>query len=189
MHRGQSSATLTRAASVVVLVASIATSSSADAHATVSHCSAAQIRVTTDGEDGNFNGMNQSGTRLILRNTSQAACSIPPFATFRFYDKNGARVQIVSDTSTAFDEPESNVKPIPIGRRSTPFRLVLAPKHEATTTLRWIEGPVFEHTSCAEVAFIVLTNAGAPVEAPMMAHVCGPDAKHRRITIGRLFLR
>lgn len=39
-------------------------------------CKASDLALGTDSEHGNFNGMSYSGTLLVLRNLSSAACHV-----------------------------------------------------------------------------------------------------------------
>ncbi|MFZ4171376.1 hypothetical protein ACEV60_22400 [Enterobacter ludwigii] len=41
-------------------------------------CEASDIAVHTDDHNGQYDGMSQSGTTLVLRNTGPGACMLPP---------------------------------------------------------------------------------------------------------------
>lgn len=149
-------------------------------------CSAAEIRLTSNGADGTFDGMSHAGARLILANAAESACTVPAFVTVRFRDSTGATTTVGTQTMTPFDGPLVDGKRLPMGHGPVAFPLVLQPHASASTVLRWVEAPVFTHSVCVDTAFVAVTIAGKPVTTPMQAHVCGPDAAQVTVTVGRL---
>lgn len=124
-------------------------------------CTAAQIRVSTDGRDGDFDGMSHGGTLLVLRNVGARACSVPGLPTVHFLDPRGRAL------------PAS--RKAPIGMRPGPVVLpvTIAPGGRATTGLRWVSGPVFDHSRSIAASVIAVTIGGRQVRATASERLFG----------------
>ncbi len=182
-------------ARIAVLIAGIlCTTAAAQAQtpqqsAAVALCSSNTIWLATDAEDGQFNGMSQSGTLLVLRNVSSAPCALNPFAKFVLKDGGMKTLDVTVETPNPFRGPTVDDRQLPMGHGPVVRPIVLAAGAEATTTLRWITGPVFDHSICVNPAFLSLDLAGSFVQTALSAHICGPDSAHIVITAtGRLTL-
>lgn len=130
-------------------------------------CQAAHLRVATDGKDGDFNGMSHSGTLVVIRNVSPAACALQPMAQMSFYDAAGARLGATGVfAGTRFLHPGPVVLP-----------LALPAGAAATATLRWIAGPVFEKNACISTRELRVTLGSKSLRTPLIATVCGDATK------------
>ena len=181
-------------ARIVVLIAglvctTVAAQAQAPQQPAVPSCSSNTLRLATDAEGGQFNGMSQSGTVLVLRNVSSAACALNPFAKVVLKDGAMKTLDVTVDTPNPFRGPTIDGRRLPMGHGPVVRPIVLAAGAEATTTLHWITGPVFDHSICVDPAFLSLDLAGSFVQTALPAHICGPDAAHIVITTtGRLGL-
>nr|WP_051552070.1 DUF4232 domain-containing protein [Acetobacter persici] len=57
-------------------------------------CQPAQMDVTLDSRNGAFDGMSQSGTVLVVKNTGPAACIMPPVPLVQFQDAAGQKLPV-----------------------------------------------------------------------------------------------
>ena len=103
-------------------------------------CSAAQIAITFDGENGTFAGMSHAGTLLVVRNIGTSACRMPALLELRFED--------------AAHHPLAIVRQIPKGMHPGPAvpPVSIAPGAEATAELRWVSGDVHDGHQCVTTA-------------------------------------
>ena len=124
-------------------------------------CTAAELTLSFDGADGDFNGMSHSGTYLILTNKGSRSCSVPRRPELTFLDAKGSAI-----------DAKANVPP---GMHPGPVMvpLKLAPAASAQSGLRWVSGEVYDHSACADVAKTTVKLDAGEVSAPMPAHLCG----------------
>lgn len=131
-------------------------------------CTADQLLVSTDGEDGDFNGMSQSGTLIILRNNGAEACRLLPLARATLLDKDG---KPLGPFATA----------VPGARGMHPGPVVLpvavAAGAELTATMRWVSGPVYDDTVCLDPFTLVLSLGELTLKTPLEGHLCGDRTK------------
>lgn len=127
----------------------------------IAACRPAQIAVSSDGEDGAFNGMQQSGTLLILRNTGRRACTVPGLPEVRLLDAAGRIAPIT--------------RAVPVGMHPGPVVLpvTIRPGGMVSTPLHWIEGPVFSHNRCYDTTRVTVRIGDRVRSADLRAHVCG----------------
>ena len=59
-------------------------------------CTAGQLSLSFDGEQGNFDGMSHSGTLLVLRNFGASACTVLPRPVLSFEDSARRPVAFVT---------------------------------------------------------------------------------------------
>jgi hypothetical protein len=128
--------------------------------AIVAQCRAADLKLSTGGDPGDFNGMSHSGTLLIVRNVGRRTCSVPglPVLTFR----------ISSGAAPIRRNVPPGMHPGPV---VLPVRL--APGAVASTPLRWVSGTVFDKTLCYDVLNVWTLG----VHAKLKATICGPAAQ------------
>jgi hypothetical protein len=127
------------------------------AAAALPSCVTHQLNVSTDARQGDFNGMSHSGTLLIFRNKSRRTCTLPGLPALTFLDATGKTLPIQ--------------RRAPIGMHPGPVVLPvrLAPGKVVSTPLRWVSGPVYDHSRCPFV--VSVTVAGWHV--PLGAKMCG----------------
>lgn len=124
-------------------------------------CRAAQLRLTLDGRDGDFNGMQHLGIELSLRNTGPD-CTLHALPTITFLDARG--------------------RPLPATRRPPPgmhpgpvmLPVVVPAGHRAATDLRWISGPVFPRNRELRAAAVSVRIGGANLSAPLSVVLDAP---------------
>jgi len=127
-------------------------------------CRPAQLRLSLDGKDGEFNGMSHAGTELSIRNTGRD-CTLPALPTIQFRDMRGRVLPAV--------------RRAPMGMHPGPVMLPLrlAGGHRATTDLRWVAGPVFPKSRSVRATSIVVKIAGGTVRVPTSAVLYGETGK------------
>lgn len=152
-------------------------------------CQSNQLSLGTDDENGNFDGMSHSGTLLVLRNISSTACRIQPIPQISFKTSAGKDVPIVvTQKNNPFQGPLVNGKRVPMGHGPVVIPITVVPNAEATLTLTWVSGDVYDHGTCLTPAALLLTLRGSTLQTPFSGHVCGPDPSHVGISATRFAL-
>ncbi len=138
-------------------------------------CSVHQLTLTLDRGDGEFDGMQQSGARLVLRNISQDVCSVQPIPRPLLFD-SGGRPLPVSPRLPGIRgmHPGPVVLPVPLAASAT-----------LTATMRWITGPVFNHNVFAKSKSLSLSIEGRQLRVPFEAEICGEQGKEITYSITR----
>ncbi|EJJ3932103.1 DUF4232 domain-containing protein [Salmonella enterica] len=123
-------------------------------------CESAGISLHTDDRDGLYDGMSQSGTSLVLRNTGQMACMLPPLPVLAFSDAERRPV-------TAERRTDRGMHPGPV------LPPVIVPAgEELQILLRWVSSDTFEGGNCIRPAFVSLQLAGGTLTAPFNRTMC-----------------
>jgi len=129
-------------------------------------CRAEDLSFHTDAQGGNFDGMSHSGTLLIIRNTGRKSCEIQAFPVLAFSDARG-KLKIRAD---------SNLPPhVHPGPGLTP--IAMAPGEEATATLRWVSGAVFEDSVCFDPTQLSVKIGGQALRTEFHGRLCGERGK------------
>jgi len=129
-------------------------------------CRAEDLSFRTDAQDGNFDGMSHSGTLLIIRNTGRKSCEIQAFPVLAFSDARG-KLKI---------RAESNLPPhVHPGPVVTP--VAIAPGEEATATLRWVSGAVFDDSVCLNPTRLSVEIGGQALRTEFQGRLCGERGK------------
>lgn len=136
--------------------------------APVRMCAATDLSLATDAENGNFNGMNHSGTLVVLRNLSSTACRVPAIPQLTFADNSGS-LQASAQTP-GFLRPGMGHGPVVLP-------VIVPAGAEVTSTLRWVSGEVYSKNICITPTQLTLTIAGQPQTAALAAHLCGDATK------------
>ena len=112
--------------------------------ATPAACVVRQLSLSVDGRDGQFSGMQKSGTELSIRNHGPD-CVLPALPRIEFLDAKG-RVLPVG-------------RAVPIGMHPGPVMIPvrLAGGHRAATDLTWVSGPVYAQNRSLRVAYVRVT--------------------------------
>ncbi len=130
------------------------------------------LSLSTDDENGSFNGMSHSGTLVVLRNLSSRACRISAIPQIEFFDKSGplkAKGQM-----PGFTRPG-------LGHGPVVLPVIVAAGAELTSSLRWVSGPVYDQNTCITPTTLSVTVGDSRQTTPLGAHLCG-DAAHGGIT-------
>ena len=127
-----------------------------------------------DAENGAFNGMSHAGTLLVLRNIGAAACRIGTYPRTGFKDGH--------------DRPLPTVGQAPDGPSPGPARRTvrIAAGAEATATLRWIAGDVFEDGICYRPAAVSLNVGQGSLQRAFSGRLCAPRWQPATFTQGPL---
>ncbi len=121
-------------------------------------CRAAQLTLSRDGRDGDFDGMSHSGTQLVVRNTGPD-CAIAALPPIEFRDARGRVLN-------ARRRPPAGMHPGPV---MLPVRLATGAR--ATTDLRWVSGPVYPDDRVARAAAVALRIGRRAVRVPIVAEI------------------
>jgi len=154
----------------------------------IAACAASQLSLGTDDENGNFDGMNHGGTLLVVRNISPNACRLDPFVKLTVRDAAGHALGIELDSTPGFPHAIVHGRPLPMGHGPVVFPLTVAAGAEATATLRWTSGAVYDRSFCIEPASFEVSVDGGVLHTPTHAHICGADAGHIEVTASRFAL-
>jgi len=146
-----------------VLIFILTGATAAAAHA--APCTADQLSLAVDNENGNFNGMSHSGTLLVLRNLGPAACTVAGFPKVLFADAANATLPITRAIPRGM-HPAHVVVPVTI-----------LPEAELTSRLRWVSGEVYPHSQCFTPSALVVIIGGQKLTTPLAARICGPSGK------------
>ena len=130
-------------------------------------CLSTQLTVRLDSRDGEFTGMSQSGTLLVLRNTGHIACTLEPLPALRFED--------------AKQQPLTVERRTPHGMHPGPVlrSVVVAPGQQVASRLRWVASDAFDAGNCVTPAFVSLEMKGGTLRIPfdhMMFAAAGDTA-------------
>ncbi len=141
-------------------------------------CLASQLLLTADSKDGNFAGMSQNGSYLLVKNVSSTACGFSPLPQLTLFDARHSALAINPVVrGTEHMHPGPVVLPIS-----------LQPGSVVGSTLHWISGPVWvtkDGGVCLESASIGLNYGQGTLNAKLDATVCGPKPGKVKVDITR----
>lgn len=146
------------------------------AAAGVRMCSADDLSLATDGENGSFDGMSHSGTLLVLRNLSPTACRVQAMPQLVFANANGPLKATLS--TPGFGRQANGVV---LGHGPVLLPVVVAPDAEVTSKLRWVSGEVYDKSVCIQPTRLTVTVEGKQQSVSFAAHLCG-DANSGGVT-------
>ncbi|WP_415466366.1 DUF4232 domain-containing protein [Acetobacter persici] len=132
-------------------------------------CLPAQMDVTLDSRNGAFDGMSQSGTALVVKNTGPAACIMPPVPLVQFEDAAGKKLPAFRRESV----PSRRPGPHGASARQhvVPVRMEARAIREAT--LHWVSGEVFDDShNCVRPAQLVLKVGQREKKVPFKGQIC-----------------
>ena len=126
-------------------------------------CTVNQLFLSTDAENGSFNGMAHSGTLLIIRNVSPGPCSLFPISQISFTDKTGKDLGAKGILPGArFMHPGPVVLPFDLPAGAV-----------ATASLRWISSSVYDKNACIDPKKIRVNFGSATLTADVGVTLCG----------------
>ena len=129
---------------------------------TLAPCSANQLSIGLDSEDGTLAGMSHNGTLLVVRNLGPNACETPQIPVVDFRDAAGRPLPIVR-TPTVGMHPGPFLRPVAV-----------APHAELTSTLSWVAGDVYAHGHCYSPATLGVGIGTTTLRVPIAGNICGP---------------
>lgn len=118
-------------------------------------CTARQLTLSVDGMDGQFDGMQKSGTELSIRN-SGADCTLPALPHITFIDARGRVL------------PASRAAPVGMHPGPVMIPVRLSGGHRAATDLTWVSGPVYTHNRQLRVAYVQVSIGGRTLRTKLM---------------------
>jgi hypothetical protein len=109
-----------------------------------SPCTTRQLTLSVDSKDGEFDGMQKSGTELSIRNSGRD-CMLPALPAIAFLDARGRVLPLARGA--------------PVGMHPGPVMIPvrLAGGHRAATDLSWVTGPVYAQNRALRVGFVQLS--------------------------------
>ncbi len=138
---------------------------SAGAYA-ASACHAGNISLKLDDRNGEFDGMSQSGTVLVVRNTSNVTCMFGVLPKVTFVD--------------ASDHPLSTERRISKWMHPGPVLIPvqLDAGKEAESRLHWVASNVFDSGHCIRPARLLLRLEEQSLYAPFGRMMCVPKGSN-----------
>jgi hypothetical protein len=136
----------------------------APAGAALPPCRPAQLRLTADNPDGEFDGMSHSGVALSIRNVGRA-CTLPALPLVSMLDARGRVLAAVR-------QPPPGMHPGPV---MVPVRLAAGPR--AAIDLRWVSGPVFDRSRSVSAQSVTVRIGAGLLRAPLGATLYGPAGR------------
>ena len=134
---------------------------SACAHAAPA-CRAGNMSLKLDDRNGEFDGMSQSGTMLVVRNTGHATCKLDVLPEVMFADAGHHHL--------------SAERRIPRGMHPGPVLLPvqLRAGKEAVSRLHWVASDVFDGGRCVRPASLSLRLEEKSLQVPFGRMMCAP---------------
>jgi hypothetical protein len=131
------------------------------------------LSLKVDAKDGEFDGMSQSGTMLVLRNRSQTACTVPARPELRFLDRAGQPVA-VSPRALRGMHPGPVMLPVTIPAGA-----------ELTSEIRWVSSDAYGANNCVtfESVAISLDTRMVTAAPAREGHMCGPADQKPSYTV------
>lgn len=169
MNKAGSNAVYVVVAVVLILAASAQASPVPSASGLLA-CTAAQLSLTFDDEGGNFHGMSQSGTLLVLRNIGGQTCTVPGRPSLEFEDASQHKLPISLEIPPGM-HPGPVIPPVAVPAGA-----------EATGELHWVSGEVYDSSRCFSPASVAIAFGTGVLRALFTGSLCGPsgqDAKYR----------
>lgn len=123
-------------------------------------CESSDITVHDDDHGGQYDGMSQSGTTLVLQNTGSRACMLPPQPVLTFSDAE-------HHTMAVERRPVRGMNPGPV----LPQVIVPADR-ELLILLRWVSSDAFDGGNCIRPAFVSLGLSGGTLTLPFDHQMC-----------------
>ena len=119
-------------------------------------CVARQLSLSVDSKDGQFGGMQKSGTELSIRNNG-ADCVLPALPRIEFLDARGHTLPVS--------------RAVPIGMHPGPVMIPvhLGGGHRAATDLNWISGPVYAQNRKLRASYVRVHFGTAALRARLTA--------------------
>lgn len=123
-------------------------------------CRVTQLTTHFDDKEGVFDGMSQSGTLLVLRNTGVRPCQVNALPALGFEGGNGKLLTVE--------------RHIPRGMHPGPvlLPLMVAPGAEVAMRLHWVSNDVYEGHNCVTPETAVLTLLDGVLRLPFGRTMC-----------------
>lgn len=128
-------------------------------------CRVTQFNTHFDDRGGEFDGMSQSGTLLILRNIGVRACQVNAFPALKFEEGSGSLL-------TAERRLPRGMHPGPVF-----LPLMVAPGAEVVIQLRWVSSDVYDGNNCVTPDTAVLTFPDGALRLPFGRTMCAAAGK------------
>ncbi|HDR2590551.1 DUF4232 domain-containing protein [Enterobacter ludwigii] len=123
-------------------------------------CEASDITVHTDDHNGQYDGMSQSGTTLVLRNTGPGACMLPPRPVLTFSDAAHHPMPVERRTVRGMN-PGPVLPPVTVPADG-----------DLQIQLSRVSSDASEGGNCIRPAFVSLDLAGGTLTVPFDRQMC-----------------
>lgn len=123
-------------------------------------CESSDITVHTDDHGGQYDGMSQSGTTLVLHNTGSRTCMLQPQPVLTFSDAEHHPMAVER-------RPVRGMNPGPV----LPPVIVPADR-ELLILLRWVSSDAFDGGNCIRPATVSLSLRGGTLTLPFDHQMC-----------------
>lgn len=130
-----------------------------------SPCLKAQLSVRLDDRGGEYAGMSQGGTDMVLRNTGKTTCTLPALPALTFSDRQQAPLAVTRKISPAM-HPGPVLLPVSLGAGE-----------EVSITLRWVAVDMSEHGHCVRPAVISLVLPDGARHLPFERMMCAASGR------------
>lgn len=133
-------------------------------------CQAAIVEIRLDDQNGAFDGMSQSGTMLVVRNTGSESCLMPPVPSVQFEDEAGHKLPVIRRPAVQVRRPG------PHGAKSgSMLKPLCCQQGERYATLHWVSGDVYDDSHhCVRPTRLVLTVGQGEKQAAFKGQLCAP---------------
>jgi hypothetical protein len=127
-------------------------------------CGPAQLSFKVDAKNGEFDGMSQSGTLVILRNRGQTACTVPARPELSFLDRAGQPVA-VSPRAVRGMRPGPVLLPVTVPAGA-----------ELSSEVRWVSSDAYGANNCVAFKSVAISLGTRRLTAALEreSHMCGP---------------
>ena len=134
----------------------------AGADRTIAMCTADDLSLAVDSENGQFDGMSHSGTLVILRNTSPNTCRVNAIPRITLADATHDLPATADLPAARFMHPGPVVLPVAVAAGA-----------ELTATMRWVQGEVFTDNLCISPTRLTVKIGSSSQTIDFAAHLCG----------------
>ncbi|MGC6031455.1 DUF4232 domain-containing protein [Enterobacter kobei] len=124
-------------------------------------CESSDITVHTGDHGGQYDGMSQSCTALVLRNTGSRACILPPQPILTFSDAEHHPMAVER-------RPVRGMNPGPV---------IVPADRELLILLRWVSSDAFDGGNCIRPATVSLSLPGGTLTLPFGHQMCAAEGQ------------
>lgn len=125
-------------------------------------CKVSQLSARFDNKQGEFDGMSQRGTFLVLRNAGEHSCQISMLPVLVFEGKD------------RYGHPLTVQRRMPRGMHPGPalMSVDVAPGASVAIKLHWVAGDVYDGHNCVTTKMAVLSLPGNGLKVPLEEPMC-----------------
>lgn len=132
---------------------------------TAMSCQSSHITLHSDDRNGLYDGMSQGGTALVLHNTGEVACTLPPLPELRFSDAE-YKPLMAERSMVRGMHPGPVLQPVTVA--SGKYMQIV---------LRWVASDAFDGGNCIRPAFVSLELDGGALTVPFDRQMCAAKGR------------